>query len=250
MWYTGGKFRQSKAICQTLKPHINPNAVYVEPFCGGMWSAARVAKELRPKKMVLNDINKPLMLLWEKCLKNGCDWLPVDPLVIEENYPKYKAAQDENDPLTAWYGVALSFGGKWFGGVARVKKLDAKHPYGANYGYCRVSTQKKVDSLRMVETEMHTGSYKGLEIPNGAVVYCDPPYEGRTKAHHFNGFNYGEFWGWVRELSKRCTVFTSCFDCPEDFETVYEWGDTVVRHLNSRGSDGTNERLVKYNAGI
>lgn len=250
MRYMGGKFRQSKAICQTLKPYINPDTTYVEPFCGGMWSATRVARELRPKKMVLNDINKPLMLLWEKCLENGCDWLPVDPLVIEENYPKYKATQNENDPLTAWYGVALSFGGKWFGGVARSKKRDVKHPYGVNCGYSRASTQKKVDSLRMVETEMHIGSYKGLEIPNGAVVYCDPPYEGRTKAHHFDKFDYGEFWEWVRELSKRCAVFTSCYDCPADFETVYEWGDTVVRHLYSKGSDNTNERLVKYSAGI
>lgn len=246
MRYMGGKFRQSKAICQVLKPYVCSNTVYVEPFCGGMWSAARVARELHLEKMVLNDINKPLMLLWEKCLKNGCDWLPVDLSIVEENYHKYKAAQDENDPLTAWYGVALSFGGKWFGGVARRPERKMRKMYEPE----RKSTQKKVDSLRMVETEMHIGSYKGLEIPNGAVVYCDPPYEGRIKAHHFDNFNYDEFWGWVRELSKRCTVFTSCFDCPADFETVYEWGDTVVRHLNSRGSDGTNERLVKYNAGI
>ena len=246
MWYMGGKFRQSKAICQVLKPYVCSNTIYVEPFCGGMWSAARVARELHPKKMILNDINKPLMLLWGKCLKNGCDWLPVDSTIVEENYPKYKATQDENDPLTAWYGVALSFGGKWFGGVARHSKGKMEKSYESG----RKSMYKKIDSLRMVETEMHTGSYKGLEIPNGAVVYCDPPYEGRTKAHHFDDFNYDVFWKWVRELSKHCTVFTSCFDCPGDFETVYEWGDTVVRHLNSRGSDGTNERLVKYNAGI
>ena len=63
MRYMGGKFRQSKAICQVLKPYINKNTVYVEPFCGGMWSAARVARELKPKEMILNDINKPLMLV-------------------------------------------------------------------------------------------------------------------------------------------------------------------------------------------
>ena len=246
MRYMGGKLRQSKAICQTLKPYINPSTIYVEPFCGGMWSATRVVKELHPKKMILNDINRSLMLLWEKCLENGCDWLPVDPLVIEENYSKYKAMQNENDPLTAWYGVALSFGGKWFGGVARCSKGHMEKSYEPE----RESTRKKIDLLRMVETEMHTGSYKNLKIPDGAVVYCDPPYEGRTKAYYFDGFNYSEFWGWIRELSKRCIVFTSCLDCPTDFETVYEWGDTVVRYLNSRRSDKTNERLVKYGAGI
>lgn len=243
MRYMGGKFRQSKAICQVLKPFVNEDTVYVEPFCGGMWSAARVARELHPKRMILNDINKPLMLLWEKCLEDGCDWLPVDAEQVEREYQHYRVTQDENDPLTAWYGIALSFGGKWFGGVARNGKIetwrDMHEPE-------RRSTQKKIDSLRIVETELHTGSYKDLEIPNDAVVYLDPPYEGRTKAHHFDKFDYDEFWQWVRELSKRCIVFTSCFDCPSDFETVYTWGDTIVRHLNSRGTDGTCERLVKY----
>lgn len=246
MRYMGGKFRQSKAIVEVLKPYITPDTVYVEPFCGGMWSAARVAKELHPSTAILNDINKPLMLLWERCLDEGCDWLPVDTETVEREYQGYKARQDENDPLTAWYGIALSFGGKWFGGVARAKKLDDKHPYGPNYEYCRKSTGNKVHDLQSVQVELHTGSYDNIWIPDNAVVYCDPPYEGRTKAHHFNGFDYSQFWQWVRELSKRCVVFTSCFDCPNDFETVYEWGDTVVRHLNSRGSDGTNERLVRY----
>ena len=124
MRYMGGKFRQSKAICQILKPHINEETIYVEPFCGGMWSAVRVARELYPKKMILNDINKPLMLLWEKCLAEGCDWLPINDEEIESNYQHYRITRDENDPLTAWYGIALSFGGKWFGGVARGHRND------------------------------------------------------------------------------------------------------------------------------
>ena len=242
MWYMGGKFRQSKAIVEVLKPYVTPDTVYVEPFCGGMWSAARVARELHPKEMILNDINKPLMLLWEKCLEDGCDWLPVDAEQVEREYQKYRITQDENDPLTAWYGIALSFGGKWFGGVARHTKGQQETTYEAE----RKSMYKKIDSLRKVKTELHIGSYNELEIPNNAVVYLDPPYEGRTKAHHFDRFDYGEFWGWARKLSTRCVVFASCFDCPADFETVYEWGDTVVRHLNSKGSDGTNERLVRY----
>lgn len=242
MRYMGGKFRQSKAICQILKPFINEDTIYVEPFCGGMWSAARIARELHPKEMILNDINKPLMLLWEKCLEDGCDWLPVDAEQVEREYPKYRAIQNENDPLTAWYGIALSFGGKWFGGVARHTKGQQETTYEAE----RKSIYKKIDSLRTVQTELHTGSYKDLEILNGAVVYLDPPYEGRTKAHHFSSFDYPEFWQWVRELSKRCTVFISCFDCPDDFETIHEWGDTVVRHLNSKGTDGTNEKLVRW----
>jgi hypothetical protein len=127
MRYMGGKFRQSKAIVQCLRPYFNENTMYVEPFCGGMWSACRVIDELHPKSVILNDINKPLMLLWDKCIKDGVDWLPTDSEVVEREYQNYRLVQDENDPLTAWYGIALSFGGKWFGGVARNSKDDHTH---------------------------------------------------------------------------------------------------------------------------
>lgn len=242
MRYMGGKFRQSKAIVEVLRPFFNENTVYVEPFCGGMWSATRVIKELRPKESILNDVNKPLMLLWDKCIKDGTDWLPVDQQIVEDEYQKYRKTQDDGDPLTAWYGIALSFGGKWFGGVARNSKDD--HTYG--YIPERKSMYKKVEVLQKSRVSLHTGGYFNLCIPDGAVVYCDPPYEGRTKAHHFGEFDYEAFWQWVRELSKRCVVFTSCFDCPSDFETVHSWGDTVVRHHASKGSDGTCEKLVVW----
>lgn len=242
MWYMGGKFRQSKAICQVLKPYVTPDATYVEPFCGGMWSASRVAKELHPGKMILNDTNKPLMLLWDKCLKDGCDWLPVDAETVEREYQGYKSRQDDADPLTAWYGIALSFGGKWFGGVARNSRIKRDHGYESQ----RTSTAEKTAQLREVRSVLCNTSYDKLWIPDGAVVYLDPPYEGRVKAHHFDTFDYQKFWQWARDLSKRCTVFVSCFECPDDFEVVYDWGDTVVRHHAGHGSDGTHEKLVRY----
>lgn len=242
MRYMGGKFRQSKAIVEVLRPYVTPDTVYVEPFCGGMWSAARVAKELKPGLMILNDVNKPLMLLWDKCLREGCEWLPIDSDTVEREYQGYKARQDENDPLTAWYGIALSFGGKWFGGVARNSRIHEDGGYISQ----KNSTQRKVWCLQNVDLNLYCGSYTDLFIPDGAVVYLDPPYEGRTKAHHFDSFNYTQFWDWARELSKRCTVFTTCFECPEDFETVYAWGDTIVRHHAGHGSDGTCEKLVKH----
>ena len=107
---------------------------------------------------------------------------------------------------------------------------------------------KKVDALARATPKLVNVSYEHLDIPDGAVVYCDPPYAGRTKAHHFDSWDDDAFWQWVRDLSMRCTVFVSCFNCPPDFETVYSWGDTVVGHLNSRGTDGTCERLVRYDA--
>lgn len=227
---------------EALRPYASDGFTYVEPFCGGMWSAAAVCDSLRPGTVILNDINRPLMELWRRVLRDGVEWLPVDPGEVEENYQDYKRHGSETDPLTAWYGIACSFGGKWFGGVAR---------FGEGHGSIRAtrdSTARKADSLRPCDPELYCESYQVLEIPDGAAVYCDPPYEGRTKAHHFESFDYEEFWEWIRGLSSRCTVITSCYECPSDFVTIHSWGDTVVRHNHGRGSDGTDEKLVVYSA--
>lgn len=244
MWYMGGKFKQSKEIVNAIRERTEPGFTYVEPFCGGMWSASRVCRDLEPGRVILADINESLVRLWNKCLDEGCDWLPVDIDEIESNYHRYKDVQDMSDPLTAWYGVACSFGGKWFGGVARSNDNAFN---GRGFKPQRDSTARKVNSLNTRNVDpVACCQYDELYIPDGSMVYLDPPYEGRTKAYKFDKFDYGKFWQYVRDLSGRCTVITSCFDCPDDFETVYAWGDTVVRHNHSKGSDGTCERLVQY----
>lgn len=240
MQYMGGKFRQSRGICRILKPYIQPDTVYVEPFCGGMWSAARVAKELKPGRMILNDVNKPLMLLWDRCMKDGADWLPDYP--DAEMHRWYKEHQPEDDPLTAYIGFGFSFGGAWFSTYIK--------PGTSHNGDQKKSIENKVRWLRNANTVLSNADYTELDIPDGAVVYLDPPYGNRTKAHHFEKFDYDAFWGYTRQLSTRCAVFTSCFECPDDFRAVLEWGDTVHRYTDGKRSrrytDGTNERLVKY----
>ena len=244
MQYMGGKFRQRRAIADALRPYIDRDTTYVEPFLGGAWSAAYIAEKLKPANMILNDINKPLMLLWDRCLREGCDWLPSYP--TREEYEDYKRRQPEDDPLTAFYGFGFSFGGCWYSSYIK--------PGTSHNGDQVKSIQRKVDQLKGVPVELHNSDYSDISIPSGAVVYCDPPYEGRTKAHHFDEFDYTKFWQWVRELSQRCVVVCSAFVAPEDFVTVYDWGDTVHRYTDGKNTseytDGTTEKLIRYEGGL
>lgn len=247
MWYVGGKFRQSKAIVECFRPVITPNTVYVEPFCGGMWSATRVIHDLHPKTVILNDINKPLMLLWEKCIKEGVDWLPIDTETVEREHGNYRRNQDMNDPLTAWYGIALSFGGKWFGGVPHHNKGCQEKDYTSRSRsmYNKIERLRECNDIQLLNIDYHD-----MQIPNSAVVYLDPPYEGTSGLHISNNLDYLDFWEYARQLSKRCFVLTSCFKCPEDFGSVYEWGDTILTFVNSKGPKGVNEKLVIYKEGV
>lgn len=78
MQYMGGKVRQSKGLIQILKPLVNNETTYVEPFCGACSSSSRVVRDLKPCKIYLNDINQSLVLMLSKCFQDGCDWLPLN----------------------------------------------------------------------------------------------------------------------------------------------------------------------------
>ncbi len=44
MQYLGGKYRQGKMIARIISPYLINNITYIEPFCGAMGVASRVAK--------------------------------------------------------------------------------------------------------------------------------------------------------------------------------------------------------------
>lgn len=147
MKYMGGKFRQSKMIAKVIGENEGKGFKYCEPFCGSMWSAVKVLKEVNNLRFYCNDY-------WEiiKDLKN------------------------------------------W-------------------------------------------------------VIYCDPPYESRSKIHGVKFFDYALFWDRMRKLSLKNSIYISNFKYPNDFEILYDWGDTIVRHhLNNKEKEKEkiSEVLVKW----
>lgn len=248
MRYMGGKSRQSKQIVEILRRYHGEGFNYFEPFCGGMSSAAGVIKGLNPKRVVLSDVNESLINMWVALTE---DKVTLPDTVTDELYNHYKLTQDVNDPLTAWYGHAVSFGGKWFGGLARNErgKMDSY-----DFSPQVRTTMKKVDALKKCGdlVILHKDYRFLLPLVAGWVVYCDPPYEGTTKAYNLAGeFDYVEFWDLVRAASEKNAVYVSCFDCPDDFEVLHSWGDTVIRHHAAiqANKNIVSEKLVRMKKG-
>ena len=242
MHYMGGKFRQGRAIADTLKPYIHSDTLYVEPFLGGANSAARVARDCKPGHMLLADIIKPLVLMHEKCYNEGVEWMPLD--VTREQFDQYKMDRPKDDPMTAWIGLGYVLIPDWF------------HSYFPHKVESIRNGQKRtVNWLRNCsDVQFECSSYNELEIPDGAVVYCDPPYADSDAIKYAVGFDHDQFWNWVRELSQRCVVVCSTFDPPEDFITLHDWGDTVTikqtkgSTLNKQRVE--SERLIRYGGGM
>lgn len=242
MHYMGGKFRQGRAIADTLKPYINENTTYVEPFLGGANSAARIARDCKPGHMILSDVIKPLVLMHEKCYNEGVEWMPLD--VTREQFDQYKMDRPEDDPMTAWIGLGYVLIPDWFHSYFPHKPESARN-----------GQRRTIDWLRNCNNvQFECCSYDELEIPDGAVVYCDPPYANSDAIKYAVGFDHDRFWNWVRELSRRCVVVCSTFYPPEDFVTLYDWGDTVtIKQTNGSTLNKQRverERLIRYEGGL
>ena len=229
MQYMGGKSRISKQIAEILNSAIDKNKPFVSLFCGSCAIESKVQADVK----ILNDKHPYLIAMWQ-ALQNG--WMPPDAVTKEEYY-HVKANMDENPALTGFVGFGCSFGGKWWGGYAKDKRGD---------DYCGQAKRGLLKDLVGIQSATFTClDYHDVEIPDGAVVYCDPPYVNTT-GYTVGQFDTNEFWDYMRQLSKRCDVYISEESAPDDFECI--WSKEKVRTLEKNDNVGRVkvEKLFKY----
>lgn len=242
MQYLGGKFRQGKQIAQIVKKLIEPQQAYFEPFCGALSSALAVSKEVN-NLLILSDANEALITMWQYAL----DGYEFPEEISEETFLRYKRNQDPKDPETAFIGCGCAFAGWWFETYARRHSGTIHSAKSA-----KRSIERKVKELKKTTYFIACKDYKDYKDIKGQFFYLDPPYTNR-KQHNFQRgkgkFNTQEFWEFARELSKENCVIVSEFEVPEDFEVLYSFGDTVVRHYHNQDHsiDYGNEVIVMWN---
>lgn len=223
MKYFGGKFRVRKDIVKVLNGIREENQVYIEPFVGAGWVMA-----LMDGERYGYDKHPYLISMYEK-LQDG--WLPPTEL-SEEEYKHIQNNKDENPHLTGFVGFGCSFAGKWFGGYARSKDRN----------YCLNAHNSVIRKMKtMQDVTFECKDYRDLN-PNGALIYCDPPYQGTTQYGKIVGdFDSDEFWDKVREWSKNNTVVVSEYNAPDDFKTVW----TKETKTDIRNKSNEQEKRVE-----
>lgn len=112
---------------------------------------------------------------------------------------------------------------------------------------------ERLERLQQLQRLEHLGrlgvyskDYRDIVIPDQAVVYCDPPYEG-TSEYREGGFNHAEFWEWVRVASKKNVVYVSEYAAPSDFKLILRFpqNSTYAGGVNKGQPD---ECLFCYNS--
>lgn len=90
---------------------------------------------------------------------------------------------------------------------------------------------------------LFNSSYESVNIPKGAIVYCDPPYQGTAKYAESN-FDHAKFWDWARKQSQNNPVYVSEYSAPPDFETILEFSQASGLCLG-QSKNQPNEKLFR-----
>ena len=240
MRYIGGKYRIRKQLVDYLSEYFTETNCFVEPFVGSANITTWLLEEngllaYKLEKIILNDFHTDLAMMWNEVISGK---LVLPDTCTEEEYERLR--NESSSGLRGFIGHGCSFGGIWFSKFAKTND-------GRNYCLnAKNSIMNTVKCLKGYNVIIENKSYEEIEIPDGALVYCDPPYKNTCKPGMGNDFNHKKFWGWIRELSKRCFVFISEYESPEDFECVLE----IPVSLDMGKRENRIEKLFRYNYGL
>lgn len=256
MRYMGGKHRQSKQIVKELVKAHDGEKIYIEPFCGALgvaWKAIPILSRLGVENFVLADQNDFLITMWHDIIYK--DWTPPEFVGYEEYY-KFKddysyGLKSPDDPLVAYVGHALSFGGRWFGGYASPN--PGQSAFETELA-SRNSVLSKANALKPYRPLFLPGDYNKLfatEDQENRLFYLDPPYMGKSQGYGYTKekpFDHFFFWEWAEELAKDNNVLVTEMSAPKQWETIFSWGDTTMRYHHNAGvrdDASTNESIYR-----
>ena len=84
----------------------------------------------------------------------------------------------------------------------------------------RLERMQSLESLKSLESLQVTSlSYDKIDIPDGAVVYCDPPYHACDKSLYEStakAFDHCAFYDWCVSVSKTNPIFISEYSIEDD----------------------------------
>ena len=216
--YASGKSRISSQISNVITERERESKTVVSLFCGTCSVESKLAKVF--DVVICNDKQKYLIAMLNG-VQNGYE---LPEFISEDQYKYIKEHKDEDKVLTGFVGFGCSFAGKFFGGYARNKEQT-------NYALqSKKSLLKDITNLK--NTKFISKDYHDVELPDGCVVYCDPPYRGTTAGYGLKEkFDSDEFWEYMRKICKSHHVYISEQHAPKDFVSI--WEKPFVRMMDS-----------------
>jgi DNA adenine methylase len=216
MRYYGGKGVVGKQISKIILYLFNdPNAIYIEPFCGALGVLRHVSTYY--KKCYANDLSKDLIML-HKSVKGGKF---ENPRINKEKWLEYKYSS-KTSAGRAFAGHGCSYGGVWFNGY-----IDDPTNNDMIYSSLVRIAPKIQNTIFFNKTYIDFLDDFPFEKGQSYVIYLDPPYGGTCNLpfEKKEKFDTDRFWETARKLSKmkNVKIIVSEVSAPSDFKCVYKF---------------------------
>ena len=139
-------------------------------------------------------------------------WEPPARLSYEDYYAAKKLYTPEStDPMAAFALAFCAYGGKWGGG-----RLPDDKRYGDDQPTCayaaalaRQNLLRMAPMFRAMRLECMDYREAAKLVPDGGVLYLDPPWRGTLPYAQAPAFDVDAFWAWAAEASLRWRVIVS-----------------------------------------
>lgn len=228
----GGKAKIARRIVAAILADTDARDVWYEPFVGG----GNIMEHAAPhfQRCAGSDIHPDLIMMWQHVTAGGS----VPEFISREDYQALRRA--EPSWLRGYVGFGASFGGKWFGGYG-VSPRDGEV---CRASYRSVSRQAAV--FRAHGVRFKCAPFGSITPPDGAVIYCDPPYAGTTGYSSTGEFDYREFYRVLQGWAETRSVYVSEYEVPDDVPVKVVW-EREKRNVLEKGDNQrvTLERLFR-----
>ena len=224
--YLGNKYLILDNIWQTLSCLNMPEIKGVaDLFCGGGSMAYYAAG--KGYNVVANDIEKGLIDLHR--LIQTSPATVKDFFKVQVDRDSFKEIIKDDTPFGAFVRSVWSFSnqGKHFlwGKDKEEQKFDElsngvkKHEIVQRIKHIKdiIYLYEKNPRLNIL---FENKSYQEVDIPDGFLIYCDPPYKG-TMQYKSGGFDHDAFYKWA--LDNKNLVFISEYSMPDGFHLIAEF---------------------------
>jgi hypothetical protein len=175
----------------------------------------------KSKTIIANDYHPDLIALWQAVQTDTFRYPTTQ--ITEKKYNEAKQLESPN-PLKAFIGFGMSFGGRYFSAFA------PRYVGDKNEDFCKEMTNSLMriaPKIRKPKVRFTNSRYQSLR-PSKKLIYCDPPYayqtypiKYRTSTKEYDEFDNEEFWEIMRKWSKNNVVVVSETTCPPDFEEIW-----------------------------
>lgn len=230
MKYMGSKARIARHILPIILKDRKDGQCYVEPFVGG----ANTLENVNGSR-IGSDSNEHLIIAL-KMIRDNPEIIPKDSSEYTRPMREKAISEGSMHPVDCLMYFACSYAARFKNTWAKGNKYDDFVRAARNNA---LKQSPKLSGAILVHSD-----YSSLKLPPRSIIYCDPPYAG--KSGYGDKFKNVDFWEWCRDkVIEGHKVFVSEYMAPDDFVCV--WSQEVKVLASKKGKPKTeSEKLFVH----